>query len=295
MFSFKFLLFTSFGSMVLEETLAVPPDACFANFRWDDCGLPAKPVMYYWKPGSRCEVGLWKGCLPNQNMFEDEYECVRTCIFADRAGQKTTTRFTKLTQPQKKSLQAKQKKQQQMKQVGPVTQVQLALALQAQVEITLAQAQQKEAIQVKLKTIQEVVVVHLELVKLEVTVVVLILLQAVKQLQRLHNNRIDTGKKVVLQATYVLDYLVVAEVIDTMEDLVQFLRDISPALSRAAREEPMMSYYMCFLIQTRILIGLTLGQMQLEVMFRLWILILYLIAEECATYTSNQDITLEVQ
>lgn len=64
----------------------VPPDACFANFRWDDCGLPAKPVMYYWKPGSRCEVGLWKGCLPNQNMFEDEYECVRTCIFADRAG-----------------------------------------------------------------------------------------------------------------------------------------------------------------------------------------------------------------
>lgn len=42
--------------------------------------------MYYWKPGSRCEVGLWKGCLPNQNMFEDEYECVRTCIFADRAG-----------------------------------------------------------------------------------------------------------------------------------------------------------------------------------------------------------------
>ena len=38
---------------------------------------------------------------------------------------------------------------------------------------------------------------------------------------------------VILQ---VLDYLGVAEVIDTMEDLVQFLRDISPALSRAARE-----------------------------------------------------------
>ncbi|VVC87569.1 unnamed protein product [Leptidea sinapis] len=34
----------------------------------------------------------------------------------------------------------------------------------------------------------------------------------------------------------VLDYLGVAEVIDTMEDLVQFLRDISPALSKAARE-----------------------------------------------------------
>lgn len=34
----------------------------------------------------------------------------------------------------------------------------------------------------------------------------------------------------------VLDYLGVAEVIDTMEDLAQFLRDISPALSKAARE-----------------------------------------------------------
>lgn len=39
-----------------------------------------------------------------------------------------------------------------------------------------------------------------------------------------------------LYLTQVLDYLGVAEVIDTMEDLVQFLRDVSPALSRAARE-----------------------------------------------------------
>ncbi|CAG4976089.1 unnamed protein product [Parnassius apollo] len=41
--------------------------------------------MYYWKPGSRCEVGLWRGCLPNLNMFQDEYECVATCIFTARA------------------------------------------------------------------------------------------------------------------------------------------------------------------------------------------------------------------
>ncbi|CAD0195893.1 unnamed protein product [Chrysodeixis includens] len=64
---------------------AVPPPQCFANFRWDDCGTKPVPVMYYWRLGSRCEVGMWKGCLPNVNMFKDEYECVSTCIFAVRA------------------------------------------------------------------------------------------------------------------------------------------------------------------------------------------------------------------
>ncbi|XP_038219252.1 vinculin [Zerene cesonia] len=43
-------------------------------------------------------------------------------------------------------------------------------------------------------------------------------------------------RKIVRECKKVLDYLGVAEVIDTMEDLVQFLRDISPALSKAARE-----------------------------------------------------------
>ncbi|GBP04691.1 Vinculin [Eumeta japonica] len=43
-------------------------------------------------------------------------------------------------------------------------------------------------------------------------------------------------RKIVKECKKVLDYLGVAEVIDTMEDLVQFLRDVSPALSRAARE-----------------------------------------------------------
>ncbi|XP_052747171.1 uncharacterized protein LOC128199886 [Bicyclus anynana] len=64
---------------------AVPPEACFAKFRWDDCGRAPKRVLYYWKPGSRCEVGTWRGCLPNLNMFQDEYECVSTCIFTARA------------------------------------------------------------------------------------------------------------------------------------------------------------------------------------------------------------------
>ncbi|XP_046961947.1 uncharacterized protein LOC124531408 [Vanessa cardui] len=65
---------------------AVPPEACFATFRSDDCGSPPVKVLYYWKPGSRCEVGVWRGCLPNMNMFKDEYECVATCIFVARAS-----------------------------------------------------------------------------------------------------------------------------------------------------------------------------------------------------------------
>ncbi|CAH2104183.1 unnamed protein product [Euphydryas editha] len=64
---------------------AVPPEACSAAFRWDDCGSPPVHVIYYWKPGSRCEVGIWRGCLPNLNMFKDEYECAATCIFTLRA------------------------------------------------------------------------------------------------------------------------------------------------------------------------------------------------------------------
>lgn len=63
----------------------MPPDACFANFRGEDCGREPVRVLYYWKPGSRCEVGVWRGCLPNMNMFDNEYECVATCIFTARA------------------------------------------------------------------------------------------------------------------------------------------------------------------------------------------------------------------
>ncbi|KAJ2940023.1 hypothetical protein O0L34_g14056 [Tuta absoluta] len=70
-----------------EVSSSIPPSACFAPFKWQDCGRPPTPVMYYWKPGSRCEVGLWRGCLPNLNMFKDEYECVSTCIFSVRAGE----------------------------------------------------------------------------------------------------------------------------------------------------------------------------------------------------------------
>ncbi|XP_052862954.1 vinculin isoform X1 [Anopheles cruzii] len=43
-------------------------------------------------------------------------------------------------------------------------------------------------------------------------------------------------RKMVRECKRVLDYLAVSEVIDTMEDLVQFLKDLSPCLSRVTRE-----------------------------------------------------------
>ncbi|XP_063706986.1 vinculin isoform X3 [Culicoides brevitarsis] len=43
-------------------------------------------------------------------------------------------------------------------------------------------------------------------------------------------------RKIIRECKRVLDYLAVAEVIDTMEDLVQFLKDLSPCLSKVSRE-----------------------------------------------------------
>lgn len=43
-------------------------------------------------------------------------------------------------------------------------------------------------------------------------------------------------RKIVRECKRVLDYLAVSEVIDTMEDLVQFLKDLSPCLSKVSRE-----------------------------------------------------------
>lgn len=39
-------------------------------------------------------------------------------------------------------------------------------------------------------------------------------------------------RKIIRECKKVLDYLAVAEVIETMEDLVQFLKDLSPCLSK---------------------------------------------------------------
>jgi len=43
-------------------------------------------------------------------------------------------------------------------------------------------------------------------------------------------------RKIIRECKKVLDYLSVAEVIDSMEDLVQFVRDLSPCLSKVTRE-----------------------------------------------------------
>lgn len=41
-------------------------------------------------------------------------------------------------------------------------------------------------------------------------------------------------RKIIRECKRVLDYLAVAEVIETMEDLVQFLKDLSPCLSKVS-------------------------------------------------------------
>ncbi|KAF0309831.1 Vinculin [Amphibalanus amphitrite] len=43
-------------------------------------------------------------------------------------------------------------------------------------------------------------------------------------------------RKIIVECKRVLDYLAVAEVIDTMEDLVQFVKDLSPCLTKVSRD-----------------------------------------------------------
>lgn len=43
-------------------------------------------------------------------------------------------------------------------------------------------------------------------------------------------------RKIIRECHRVLDYLAVAEVIETLDELVQFLRDLSPCLSKVSRE-----------------------------------------------------------
>lgn len=58
----------------------VVPEYCLQPLNSDDCGAKPTAVMTYWKPGSRCEIDIWRGC-PTANKFEDEYNCSSTCIF----------------------------------------------------------------------------------------------------------------------------------------------------------------------------------------------------------------------
>jgi len=44
-------------------------------------------------------------------------------------------------------------------------------------------------------------------------------------------------RKIIRECKKVQDYLAVAEVIETMEDLVQFLKDLSPCLSKVSQKD----------------------------------------------------------
>ncbi|CAH1646285.1 unnamed protein product [Spodoptera littoralis] len=68
---------------VLHIAWTVPPEYCLAPFNRSDCNLPPRHVFAYYKPGSRCELEVWRGC-PTLNKFENEYLCSMNCIFRSR-------------------------------------------------------------------------------------------------------------------------------------------------------------------------------------------------------------------
>ena len=49
-------------------------------------------------------------------------------------------------------------------------------------------------------------------------------------------------RKIIADCKKVLDYLAVSEVIETMEDLVQFVKDLSPCLSKVSRTRRHLPY-----------------------------------------------------
>ncbi|KOB65575.1 Uncharacterized protein OBRU01_22525 [Operophtera brumata] len=57
----------------------VPLDYCLYPLDKGDCHLKATPVFSYYKPGSRCEIEMWRGC-PTFNKFSDEFLCSHYCI-----------------------------------------------------------------------------------------------------------------------------------------------------------------------------------------------------------------------
>ncbi|XP_014367958.2 integumentary mucin C.1-like [Papilio machaon] len=65
----------------INSTTSVPPLYCHQQINTSDCGGAPTPVFSYYKPGSRCEIEIWRGCA-TFNKFDDEYQCVHTCIFS---------------------------------------------------------------------------------------------------------------------------------------------------------------------------------------------------------------------
>lgn len=61
-------------------------------------------------------------------------------------------------------------------------------------------------------------------------------------------------RKIIQECKRVLDYLAIAEVIGTMEDLVQFLKDLSPCLSKVSREVSIREKELTHLVHSEILV-----------------------------------------
>ncbi|CAG9585781.1 unnamed protein product [Danaus chrysippus] len=56
------------------------PLYCMEKLNTSDCKQTPKNVFSYYKPGSRCEIEVWRGC-PSSNKFDTEEECSETCIY----------------------------------------------------------------------------------------------------------------------------------------------------------------------------------------------------------------------
>lgn len=73
------LSFCNFKTYLQSNVFLAPSDYCNAQLNTSDCAMRPIPVFTYYKPGSRCEIELWRGCT-TLNKFEDEYECAHFCI-----------------------------------------------------------------------------------------------------------------------------------------------------------------------------------------------------------------------
>ncbi|XP_031768427.2 uncharacterized protein LOC116413417 [Galleria mellonella] len=75
----KMLILFNIFVLFIHNINSVPPDYCLHSINVSDCSSPPKPVYYYYKPGSRCEITFWRGCF-TYNKFDTEYACSHTCI-----------------------------------------------------------------------------------------------------------------------------------------------------------------------------------------------------------------------
>lgn len=70
------LIFLNFTNL---KIFLAPNNYCYSELNKSDCAMPPTPVFTYYKPGSRCEIEIWRGCS-TLNKFDNEYECSHYCI-----------------------------------------------------------------------------------------------------------------------------------------------------------------------------------------------------------------------